>query len=163
MTESWVEKHKIVVRVQEQEADLFLGTVLLRTYPVSTGASGLSCEAGSGGTPIGQFRVAMKFGDGQAAGTVFRSRVVTGELWTSDPSSPLFATREDLVLSRILWLEGCEPHNANTLERYIYFHGTNQEHLLGTPASHGCIRLANADVIDLFDQVTEGTEVEIIG
>lgn len=163
MNEGSLEKYKIVVRVQEQEADLFRGAALLRTYPVSTGAKGLSCEAGSGGTPTGRLRVALKFGDGQPPGTVFRSRVATGELWTSDPSCSLFATREDLVLTRILWLEGCEPHNANTIERYIYFHGTNQEHLLGTPASHGCIRLGNDDVVDLYDRVPEGTEVEIIG
>lgn len=66
------------------------------------------------------------------------------------------------MLTRILWLEGCESHNANTLDRYVYFHGTNQEHLLGAAVSHGCIRLSNADVVELFDLVPEGTLVEIV-
>ena len=65
------------------------------------------------------------------------------------------------MLSRILRLEGLDPENANTLERFIYIHGTNHEHLLGQPASHGCIRLGNSGMIELFDMVEEGTELEI--
>jgi lipoprotein-anchoring transpeptidase ErfK/SrfK len=85
---------------------------------------------------------------------IFRSRIATGKV--ADQGG-----EEDLVLTRILWLEGLDPHNANTRQRYIYIHGTNQEHLIGTPASHGCIRLRNNDMIDLFDRVNEGTHVEI--
>ena len=69
---------------------------------------------------------------------------------------------EDLVLTRILWLAGLEGDNANTKERYIYIHGTNQEAMLGTPASHGCVRMSNADVAECFDQITEGAPVEIV-
>jgi len=64
-------------------------------------------------------------------------------------------------MTRILWLDGAEPRNANTHDRYVYIHGTNHEEELGTPASHGCIRMRNADVIELFDHVEEGTPVEI--
>ena len=64
-------------------------------------------------------------------------------------------------MTRILWLDGLDADNANTRERYVYIHGTNQEHLIGQPASHGCIRLRNADVIELFGLVPEGAEVEI--
>ena len=68
---------------------------------------------------------------------------------------------EDAILTRILWLDGCEASNANTRERYIYIHGTPEEHLLGTPASHGCIRMRNADIAALFERVAVGTEVDI--
>ncbi|HEX2748401.1 MAG TPA: L,D-transpeptidase, partial [Verrucomicrobiales bacterium] len=76
-------------------------------------------------------------------------------VWDGGPSE------SDHVLTRILWLDGLEEHNANTKDRYIYIHGTNQEELIGTPASHGCIRLTNADVVDLFERVGEGVEVEV--
>lgn len=86
--------------------------------------------------------------------SIFKNRVPTGGI-----ASP--GGEEDLVLTRILWLEGIDPENANTRDRYIYFHGTNQEDLIGFPASHGCIRLRNYEMIDLFDQVAEGLHVEI--
>ncbi|MFA5041157.1 MAG: L,D-transpeptidase, partial [Bdellovibrionales bacterium] len=78
-----------------------------------------------------------------------------------DKSNPLHDTEDDLVLTRILWLEGRESHNANTKERYIYIHGTNREDLLGTPASHGCIRMSNNEIIELFDLIPVGASVEI--
>ena len=89
-------------------------------------------------------------GDGEPLGTVFRSRLPTGE-------NGLGAPDEDLILTRILWLEGAEPHNANTRERYIYIHGTNHEALIGEPASHGCVRMRNADIVELFGMVAPGT------
>ncbi len=87
---------------------------------------------------------------------IFKSRLPIGEIAPHGGD-------EDLVLTRILWLEGLDPENANTHERYIYIHGTNQEDLVGTPASHGCIRLRNRDVIDLFDRIPAKTSVEILG
>ena len=78
------------------------------------------------------------------------------------PDPPDWATADDLITSRILWLDGVEDHNLNTRERYIYIHGTNQEHLIGQPASHGCIRMRNQDVVQLFDLIDVGTEVEIL-
>ena len=88
-------------------------------------------------------------------GAVFKSRLATGEIASQGGD-------EDLVLTRILWLAGLEENNANTKERYIYIHGTNQEALLGTPASHGCVRMSNADVAECFEQIPEGTPVEIV-
>jgi L,D-transpeptidase YbiS len=123
-------------------------------YPVSTSFRGPGCEPGSNCTPTGRFRVWRKIGHGVPAGTVFRSRKVVGR-WRGE------ALEDDLILSRILWLDGVEAANANTRERYIYIHGTNQEDRIGTPASHGCVRMTNADVIDLFRRLRVGSEVVI--
>lgn len=105
-------------------------------------------------TPLGRFKIGEKIGTGLPSGTVFRSRI---------PLAPEQATPpgDDLVLSRILWLEGLEEHNTNTRDRFIYIHGTNHEEAIGQPASHGCIRMKNADLIALFDQVPLGAEVVI--
>ena len=151
---------KLSVDVAAQRVDL-LGDdgAVLWSAPVSTSALGLGEEEGSNKTPRGRFRIAEKIGDGVALGTRFVGRKPTGEVWTVE--TPL--TEEDWILSRILWLEGGEPANANTKGRYVYFHGTNREDRIGTPASHGCIRLRNADVIELFDRVEVGTEVDIRG
>lgn len=125
---------------------------LRRRYAASTSRFGPGFAPGSYQTPTGRFRVAEKIGDGAPPGEIFVGRVPTGaQGQESDP--------EDRVQTRILWLDGLDPENANTRERYIYIHGTNAESQLGTPASHGCIRLSNLDVIDLYDQVKTGTEV----
>ena len=95
-----------------------------------------------------------KIGHGLPSTTVFRSRVPLS------PDEPLPPT-EDLVMSRILWLDGLDEANANTRERFIYIHGTKHEDKIGTPDSHGCIRMRNDDVVELFDLVAEGTPVTI--
>ena len=105
-------------------------------------------------TPTGRFRVAKKIGEGLRDDTVFQSRV---PLQPGDPLPPT----EDLVMSRILWLDGLEEHNANTRDRFIYIHGTKHEDKIGRPASHGCVRMHNADVIELFALVDEGAPVVI--
>jgi L,D-transpeptidase YbiS len=130
------------------------GEVLAR-FPVSTSKFGLGSEEGSYRTPLGRFVVAEKIGEGLAPWSILRGRVPTGEL-------ALPGGEEDLILTRILRLQGLEEGNANTWERYIYFHGTNQEDLLGRPASHGCIRLGNAEMVRLFELVPVGAEVEIV-
>ena len=101
------------------------------------------------------FSWARKLAAGAALGTVFESRQPTGQLAGQGGD-------EDLILTRILWLHGLEEDNANTRERFIYIHGTNQEALLGTPASHGCVRMSNADIAECFEEIAEGTPVEII-
>lgn len=147
---------KIVVSVARQEMDL-LSTrgKLIATYPISTSKYGLGTELGSNKTPLGKFRVAEKYGAGALWGTIFSARQAIG-LW-----SPAFETDNDLITTRILWLDGLEKHNANTHDRFIYIHGTNHEELLGQPASHGCIRMANWHIVELFDQVETGTSVVI--
>jgi lipoprotein-anchoring transpeptidase ErfK/SrfK len=123
-------------------------------FPISTSQFGLGSEPGSFKTPVGKFEISKKIGDGAPLGSVFKSRVPIGEL--GDPSDP-----EDLVQTRILWLHGLEPANANTRSRYIYIHGTNHEDQIGTPASHGCIRMRNSDVAELYDLISEGIPVVI--
>lgn len=148
--------HKIVISAARQEMQVrnARGRVVA-TYPVSTSRYGLGSEPGSNKTPLGKFTILEKIGDGCLWGTIFSSRQAIG-LW-----SPAFETDLDLITTRILWLDGVEKHNANTHDRYIYIHGTNHEDRLGTPASHGCIRMANWHVVELYDMVASGTRVEI--
>ena len=148
--------HKIVIDSRAQSLRLFQGTELLFAAPVSTSRFGLGFENGSHKTPTGRFSIHQKIGGEMPVGTVFKGRqpVATPVDWS---------TEADLITSRILWLDGLDQENAHTKKRYIYVHGTNQEQLIGQAASSGCIRMRNADVIRLFDQVEVGTLVEIIG
>lgn len=125
------------------------------SWPVSTSKFGLGSGEGSFRTPTGRFRIAEKIGDGAPPWMIFRSRIPTGTL--AGPGG-----EEDHVLTRILWLEGLDPENSNTSDRYIYIHGTNQEELIGTAASHGCVRLRNGDMITLFERVEAGDSVAIV-
>lgn len=139
------------------------GETLVR-YPVSTSARGAGELKGSGGTPRGRHVVRAKIGAGLPRGAVLVSRRPTGEVW-----SPELAARfpeRDWVLSRILWLSGCEVGfnrlgERDTMQRYIYIHGTPDTEPMGEPRSHGCIRMRNGDVMELFERVPAGTPVEI--
>jgi len=140
------------------------GDMLIRQYPVSTATNGPGEQDGSYCTPRGRHRIAEKIGEGAPLCAAFKSREWTGEIWTPelDAENP----GRDWILTRILWLDGLEPGRnkggtVDTHNRYIYIHGTHEEHKLGTPASHGCIRMKNADVAELFDLVKVGTEVRI--
>lgn len=145
---------KLQISMDDQCLRVLRGDETLREFPVSTSSKGMGTIEGSHRTPTGCFRIAEKIGDDVPPGTMFRGRQPHGQ-WDG-------VSREgDLILSRILWLDGLEEANANTKERYIYIHGTHREDLLGCPASHGCVRMANRDVIELFDLVEPGTEVEI--
>ena len=146
---------RIVVDVATQTLRVMDGPATAAEFPVSTSRFGLGFEEGSFRTPTGQFLVRDKIGAGAPPWTVFRARENTGEI--APPGGD-----EDLVLTRILTLDGLEPDNANTLARYVYIHGTNQEHLIGTPASHGCVRLRNSDMAALHDMVEPGTPVSIV-
>lgn len=154
---------KIRVSIAAQRLDLleFAGSGsperVAASFPVSTSAFGLGSEPGSNKTPLGRFAVGAKIGAGAPLGMVFVSREPTGEIAPAE--SPEDA--RDLVLTRILWLDGLEPGNANTRERYVYIHGTNHEEKIGEPCSHGCVRMRNADVATLFNLVEEGAEVVI--
>ena len=130
---------------------------VVKSYRVSTARAGIGSVAGSGRTPPGRHRIAHLFGHMAEPGQVFVSRravkghVIPATAWCS-------GGEKDYVLTRILWLEGLEPGlnkgpGIDSHDRYIYIHGTNQEQLLGTPASHGCIRMSNADVIEFFNFV----------
>jgi lipoprotein-anchoring transpeptidase ErfK/SrfK len=144
----------IHISIRDQVLTLKEGETPIRAYPVSTSRFGIGTEQGSLKTPIGRFRVAEKIGGEKPAGTIFRSRV---PLESGDALPPT----EDLVMSRILWLDGLDEHNANTRERFIYIHGTKHEDKIGSPSSCGCIRMRNADVVELFDLVDHDTPVII--
>jgi lipoprotein-anchoring transpeptidase ErfK/SrfK len=126
----------------------------MRSYPVSTSRFGEGFEPGSQKTPLGRFRIAQKIGAGAELGMIFKSRVATGRIGCEGEP-------DDFVETRILWLDGIDAENRNTRERYIYIHGTNHESMIGTKASHGCVRMRNVEIIELFDLVGEGTVVEI--
>ena len=145
---------KIDVSVRDQRLILTRDGEELRSYPISTSRFGIGTEEGSLKTPLGRFRIAEKIGDGAAPETIFKARVALGP----DDSLP---DTEDFITSRILWLDGLEEENANTRDRFIYIHGTKHEDQIGTPASHGCIRMRSADVIELFELVDETTQVVI--
>lgn len=144
----------IHVSIRDQQLTLNENEKAIRSYPVSTSRFGVGTEEGSMKTPTGRFCVAKKIGHEMPSGTIFQSRVA---LKPGDPVPPT----EDLVMSRILWLAGLDEQNANTGGRFIYIHGTKHEDKIGTPASCGCVRMRNADVIELFQLVDEGTHVVI--
>ena len=146
---------RIEISAGSQRLRLFDGHRIVREWTCSTSKYGLGFTEGSNKTPLGSFEVKEKHGEGAESGTIFKSRQPVG-LWT-----PGMETQSDLVLTRILWLGGLEPRNANTYQRYIYIHGTNDEASLGRIASHGCIRMRNREVIELFDLVPVGTPVWI--
>ena len=142
------------VSVARQQMCVAMGGRTIAAYPVSTACAGVGGEAGSNRTPLGWHRVCARYGAKSALGQVFVSRrPARGQ------TLPAARWREggdvDLILSRILWLDGLEEGvnrggSVDSRARYIYLHGTNQEHLLGTPASHGCVRMANRDIAALF-------------
>lgn len=133
-------------------------------YAVSTAANGVGCLKNSGCTPLGAHIIRAKIGGGAAANTVFVGRRATGEIFT--PDLKLQFPDRDWILTRILWLSGTEPGknrlgNVDTMQRYIYIHGTPDATELGVPGSHGCVRMRNADLVELFDRVPVGTTVNI--
>lgn len=144
----------IHVSISEQRLRLYEGSAMVAEYVISTATNGPGFEEGSYCTPTGRFEISEKIGDGEPLGTIFKSREANG-VWDGA------ASEDDLVLTRILRLHGLDAENANTMERYIYIHGTNQENLLGQPASCGCIRMANADVVDLYRRVEVGAPLVI--
>jgi lipoprotein-anchoring transpeptidase ErfK/SrfK len=146
----------LVVRADEQRLYVVDQGQALEQFPVSTAARGIGSREGSEQTPPGLHRVAHRIGDAAPAGSIFKGRVATGEI------APILTESgqrgSDRITSRILWLEGLEEGlnrgvQIDSLARYIYIHGTDEEGRIGTPASHGCIRMRNADIIDLFPRV----------
>lgn len=157
---------KIRVDIGRQTLELMdeAGTVL-RHYVVSTAANGPGERRGSYQTPRGKHIVRAKIGAGQPVNTVFVGRRPTGEIYS--PALGAEHPGRDWILTRILWLSGCEPGfnrlgDCDTMRRYVYIHGTPDEVELGKPGSKGCVRMRNGDLLELFDLVEAGTAVEII-
>jgi len=160
----------LLVRVDAQRLYRLRQRRITAVYPVSTSRYGIGCSEGSQRSPDGLHCIAQKIGAGAASGEIFVGRRAQGRIARIEGGATPAAG--DPITSRILWLRGLQPgHNAgrdaagkccDSHARYIYIHGTAQEGALGHPASIGCVRMANADVIALFDEVEEGEAVLII-
>lgn len=137
---------------------------LLHQYEISSAAKGVGEQMDSFQTPRGRHRIRARIGDGLPLGAVLRGRRPTGEICT--PELMAAQPDRDWILTRILWLCGEEPGKnrggqVDTMRRYVYIHGTPDSAVLGVPGSHGCIRMRNADMVDLFNRVPVGTPVII--
>jgi L,D-transpeptidase YbiS len=157
---------KIKVHISTQQLELLNESdSVLRRFSVSTSKHGTGEMSGSYCTPRGKHIIRAKIGAGKPVNTVFVSRRPTGEIYT--PELGARYPDRDWMLTRILWLSGLETGfnrlgERDTMRRYIYIHGAPDSIQLGAPGSHGCIRMRNADLIELFDIVPAGTAVEII-
>ena len=155
----------ITVNISKQVLALFDDAgQLVRSYTVSTALNGPGEEANSNCTPRGKHIIRAKIGAGQPVNTVFKRRRPSGEIYT--PALGLQFPESDWILTRILWLSGCEPGynrlgSCDTMRRYIYIHGTTTERGVGVPRSHGCINMLNEDLLELFELVDVGTVVDI--
>lgn len=154
----------LVVDISSQRLCHFRHGNLRKCYPVSTSRFGIGSVAGSNRTPLGMHYVRRRIGGDASSGSIFRGRVNIGKI-ASIEGRPR-ATGKDYVTSRIMWLSGLDQGlnkgpGVDSYSRYIYIHGTHEEGLIGRPASHGCIRMRNADVIELFDQIPLKTLVWI--
>lgn len=157
---------KIIINIPAQMLELYDDSgKLVSSYQVSTGANGVGEESGSFCTPRGRHVIRAKIGAGQPENAVFVERRPTGEVWTPDLGEK--NPGRDWILARILWLSGKEPGfnrlgSCDTMRRYIYIHGTPDSVELGRPGSRGCVRMRNRELLELFDKVEAGTEVEIV-
>lgn len=155
----------LLVKIDEQHLYLLQEDRVLHVYPVSTSRYGIGNKKGSYQTPLGVHNIAEKIGEGCQPGEIIKARVPTGKL--AEICTDVRETGQDLITSRVLWLRGLEPGvnaggEVDSYSRYIYIHGTAEEGLIGRPASIGCIRMKNTDVIDLYDRVAVGTPVVIL-
>lgn len=164
LTEDSIQPTKILVNITKQKLFLYQGDKLVKSYPVSTAKKGVGNQKNSNKTPLGQHRIAKKFGDDAKLGEVFIGRQSQNRV-TEIIEKPI-SSGKDYILTRILWLDGMEQGfnkggNVDTKSRYIYIHGTNEEGLIGQRTSHGCIRMRNEDVIQLFELVSINSLVVI--
>lgn len=157
---------KITIHIPTQTLTLFDDSGKpVRSYRVSTGANGVGEENGSFCTPRGRHVIRARIGAGQPENAVFVQRRPTGEIYT--PELGAQHPGRDWILTRILWLSGRERGfnrfgSCDTMRRYIYIHGTPDGTELGRPGSRGCVRMRNSELLELFDKVQTGTEVEIV-
>lgn len=154
----------IRISIADQALRFYCNQTLQASYSVSTAAKGTGQSSGSFCTPLGRHRIRIKIGEGQPLNSVFVGRRPTGEVY--DPELACEHPDRDWILSRILWLTGCESGfnrggSVDSLRRYIYIHGTPDTEPMGLPASHGCVRMRNCDLLELFDKVQNGCTVNI--
>ncbi len=156
---------KLEVNIGQQILSVLDENKLIKQYQVSTGKNGAGELSGSEKTPRGKHVIRAKIGEGQASNAVFVGRRPTGEIF--DAALQAQFPDRDWILTRILWLSGLEKGKnrfgqVDTMRRYIYIHGTPDHVVLGVPGSRGCVRMRNADLIELFDIVSVGTEITIL-
>lgn len=154
----------LYVSIASQRMTAYSGETLVSTHKISTALTGPGELKDSGCTPRGLHRIRACIGQGLPLNAVLRGRRWTGEIWT--PELHAEAPERDWILTRILWLSGCEVGhnrlgNVDTFQRYIYIHGTPELEQLGSAVSHGCIRMDNHELVELFNQVSAGTLVHI--
>jgi lipoprotein-anchoring transpeptidase ErfK/SrfK len=155
----------VLISAAKQELYLVQNGKVTATYKVSTSKKGIGGKAGSDKTPPGIHRIKEKFGEGAKVGAIFKGRAYIGRE-AKIITEPISVNTDD-VTTRILWLEGLEPginkgEGIDSYKRYIYIHGTPEEGLIGQPASHGCIRMLNKEVIEVFNKVPIGTLVVVV-
>ena len=152
------------ISIAKQQLSVVSNKEVDKVYSVSTAKNGAGEKMGSECTPIGWHKIRVKIGDSTPLNSVFVGRRATGEIYSSQLGVEY--PERDWVLTRILWLGGLEPRKnrygeVDSTWRYIYIHGCPDELMLGKPESHGCIRMKNKDVVDLFDRVEVGLNVLI--
>lgn len=159
----------IVINIAQQTLTLYQHDKEMSQYMVSTAKNGIGSQQDSGCTPLGKHFIAEKIGADEPINAVFIGRVPTGEIYNVELGEQ--HPDRDWILSRILWLSGMEEGvnkgnnsqgGCDTYQRYIYIHGTPDSEPMGMPLSHGCIRMRNVDMIQLFAQIEEGAPVHII-
>lgn len=156
---------RIEISVALQTLTYFMGDQVERVFSVSTGLNGVGNVKNSGQTPLGHHIIRAKIGQNRPVNSVFVGRRPTGEIYHAALAKQ--TPQRDWILTRILWLSGTQKGlnrlgNVDTMQRYIYIHGTPDNEPMGQPLSHGCIRMRNADIMDLFNQVEVGCPVEIL-
>lgn len=154
----------IRISITSQTLEVIDHDHIVRRYLISSALNGTGSHKGSGQTPLGQHVIRAKIGDRAPLNSVFVGRRLTGEIYSDRLASQ--SPDRDWILTRILWLSGAEKYknrlgNVDTMQRYIYIHGTPDSEPMGIPKSHGCIRMRNKDIVDLFDLISTGTQVEI--
>jgi len=170
-TEEFNEKSdvRLVINIAQQTLTLYKYDKEMTHYTVSTAKNGIGSQQDSGCTPLGNHIIAAKIGGSEPMNAVFVGRKPTGEVYSAELGK--LHPERDWILSRILWLSGLEEGlnkgsnthgGCDTYQRYIYIHGTPDSEPMGVPLSHGCIRMRNEDILELYEQVTEGVAVTIV-
>ena len=156
----------LLININQQRLYHLHNNSLIHNYPISSALNGTGSQNGSGKTPLGAHCIRERFGDGALIGSIFKGRINTGKVATILTEKNALSNTDNIT-SRILWLSGLElgynqGDDVDSHKRYIYIHGTDEEGRLGQSVSHGCIRMANQDVIDLFAHIELNTFVYII-
>ncbi len=155
---------RVEVSISQQLLTLYKGTKIVKTYSISTAEKGAGNQKNSNQTPLGNHIVRAKIGKGDAINTVFVGRRKTGEIYSTKLAKQ--NPNRDWVLTRIIWLSGTEKgknrlQNVDSMQRYIYIHGTPDTEPMGVPASHGCIRMNNLELVELFDLIEVQAAINI--